>query len=283
MKYLNNTILVFVFLALSVGLKAQDSTKIKIGDKTIIIVEPGGDTSVTKDMEFEDYIDSVVSDGMDADDIECEDKGDKEIAHWGGFEMGVSGLLNADGGLELNNSLYDLDYSKSLVFNLNLFETKAEFFGGYAGLITGLGFNWNNYAFKGNTQLSANNDSTWASSFEGPTFSKNKLRAVYIKVPLLLEFNTSLIESKTFHVAAGLEGGFRIRSKTKQQYEFEGEEYKINTLGHYNLNPWKLSAVGRIGYKKFTLFANYGLTSLFEDGKGPEMYPFEVGITVVGF
>jgi len=261
---------------------AQDSTKIKIGDKTLIIVEPS-DSAVTRSMELGDFVDSVMSQDFENEIKVEEKKGDRDIAHWGGFEMGVSGLLNKDGGLELEDNLYDLDYSSSLCYNLNLFETKISFFGGYAGIVTGLGFNWNNYSFKGNTTLSANNDSTWATDMPGRTYGKNKLRTTYVKIPLLLEFNTSLESKKTIHIAGGVEGGFKLRSKTIQEYEFEGEEYEVDVKGHYNVKPWKLNAVGRIGYKNFTLFANYGLTTLFEKDKGPEMYPFEVGITIVGF
>lgn len=276
-------ILTLVVVGLCLPSFAQDSTKIKFGDKTIIVVEPSSDTdsSVTKSVDFDDYLDSLVSDDIVPDKKEKE--GDPSIAHWGGFEMGVSGLLNKDGGLELENGLYDLDYSSSLSYNLNLFETKINLVGGYAGLVTGLGFNWNNYAFKGNTTLSANNDSTWAMDQPGRTFSRNRLRATYIKIPVLLEFNTSLHSDKTFHVAGGVEGGFKLRSKTIQKYEFEGEEYDVDVKGHFNVNPWKLNAVARVGYKNFTLYANYGLTTLFEKNKGPEMYPFELGITIVGF
>lgn len=210
-------------------------------------------------------------------------KGNTNIAHWGGFEMGVSGLLNKSGGLDLENSLYDLDYSSSIAYNLNLFETKINLFGGYGGIVTGLGFNWNNYAFKGNTTLTADNEGTVATSESGRTFSRNKLRATYVKIPLLLEFNTSLQSSKSFHVAGGVEGGFKLRSKTIQKYELDGEKYDVDAKGHYNVNPWKLNAVARVGYRNITLFANYGLTTLFEKDKGPEMYPFELGITIVGF
>ena len=222
---------------------AQDSTKIQVRDKTVIIVEPS-DSSVTRTVELDEFFDSLLREDITYD-IEIEEKnGNRNIAHWGGFEMGISGLLNKDGGLEMEDNLYDLDYSSSFSYNLNLFETKISFFSGYAGLVTGLGFNWNNYSFKGNTVLSANNDSTWVTEMPGRTYRKNKLRATYVKIPLLLEFNTSLKSKKSFHVAGGVEGGFKLRSKTIQEYEFEGEDYEVDAKGHFNVRPWKLNAVG---------------------------------------
>lgn len=270
-------IVALAVLGLCIPSFALDNTNITFNPKTTVSAQP---SSASTNTHFEGSMDSLITEEIVP---EKEKKGNSNIAHWGGFEMGVSGLLNKNGGLELENGLYDLDYSSSISYNLNLFETKINLFSGHAGIITGLGFNWNNYAFKGNTTLSANNDGTVAVDQPGLTFSKNKLRATYVKIPVLLEFNTSLQSSKSFHIAGGVEGGFKLRSKTIQEYELEGEKYDVDAKGHYNVNPWKLNAVGRIGYKNFTLFANYGLTTLFEKDKGPEMYPFEVGITIIGF
>lgn len=253
---------------------AQDTTTIQMGDKTILII---GDDVDGEDINVDEMLDSLDYEDWDSD---CSDD---KIAHWGGFEMGVNGFLNSDNGFDMENELYDLDYARSFVFNLHLFEAKLPFFKGHGGLVTGLGFSWHNYQFKGGTNLFTTNDSTWAANDTLFSYDKNKLKMGYIKVPLLLEFNTSLDNDKSFHIAGGVEAGFRIASKTKQKFEYEGETYKTKVKGHYNLNPWKFSAVARIGYGPVTLFANYSLTTLFEKDKGPEIYPFEVGVTLIPF
>ena len=44
-----------------------------------------------------------------------------------------------------------------------------------------------------------------------------------------------------------------------------------------------MSATVRGGVGWFNLFATYSLTPLFESGRGPELYPFTVGVTLLGF
>lgn len=270
---------------------AQDTTRIDLGSKTILVIDNNVSTSGDID-EDEDKVEAYIDSLADAEDqIETPDDGDKKegpkddknIAHWAGFDVGVNGYLNANNGLDLENNLYDLDFSRSIFYSLNLIEHKIPFFKGHGGIVTGLGFTFNSYQFKGGTNLVANNDSTWVFENADVSYDRNRLNATFVKVPLLLEFNTSLKSRKSFHVAFGAEGGFKLGSSTFQRFRQDGDRFKTKVRGHYNLNPWRLNATTRIGYGHLTLFANYGLTSLFEKGLGPEMYPFEVGLTLIGF
>jgi hypothetical protein len=126
-----------------------------------------------------------------------------------------------------------------------------------------------------------NRDTTVAFIDTTLSYSKNKLHATYLTVPLMLEFNTSTDYYSSFHVAVGVVGAWKIGSNYKVNYESEGETIKNKSKGSYNLNPLKYSAHARIGYGKFTVFASYALSTLFEKGRGPEIYPFNVGITLV--
>jgi hypothetical protein len=38
----------------------------------------------------------------------------------------------------------------------------------------------------------------------------------------------------------------------------------------------------RIGYGNLDLYASYALTSMFQKNEGPQLYPFSVGITIIG-
>lgn len=299
-----------LLLLFTVAASAQDTTRILIGGKTIMIIENNGkgneEINVQKIIDSAlKNIDSLETGGgeYDMDNLELEmekleDKlehldhdieignkkgGDKSIAHWAGFEMGVNGWMNSDNSINLENSAYDLNYSNSLFVNLNIAEQKIPFFAGHGGLVTGLGFNFNHFAFKGNTQLDYNTDSTWTTTGNDFNYSKNKLNVTYLTLPLMLEFNTDLEDDHNFHIGFGVQGGFKLLAKTKQKYDFEGQGYKENVRGHYNINPWRADAVARIGYKGFTLFANYPLTQFFEEGTGPELYTFQVGVRLVDF
>lgn len=263
-------------MGISMKIYAQDTTKIVMGEKVIWVIESNGNDEVILD-GFNDSLD------MEDWDWDYDDGCGPNLAHWGGFEMGVNGFLNSNNTTEMTNNAWELDYARSFVFNLHPFEKKFNLFKGHVGFVTGLGFSFHNYQFKGSTNLFADADTTYAFTDTIISYDKNKLKAAYVKIPLLLEINTSLDPDKTFHIAGGVEAGFRMSSKMKYKYEFEDEKYKIKAKGHYNLNPWKISAVARVGYRNVTFFANYSLTPLFEKGAGPELYPFEVGLTLIPF
>jgi len=53
--------------------------------------------------------------------------------------------------------------------------------------------------------------------------------------------------------------------------------------GDFNLLPYRLAAAARIGYGKFTVFAERSLTPLFREGQGPDLTPWNVGIQLAGF
>jgi len=221
-------------------------------------------------------------------------KDKKDFAHWGGMDIGINMLTTVDNQLKLSdendptqmNTFLGLNYGKSWYFSLNLLEKKIRLYKNHAILITGLGFEWNNYNFKKPITLSPDAEYISASNTttapEGVTFSKNKLKAAYVKAPLLLEINTNSKDSdKSFHIAGGIEFAYKIGSKTKQAYEINGYEYEAKRKGEYHLADIKYCSTVRVGYGDyFTLFANYGLSQLFEKNKGPGVYPFTAGLSI---
>ncbi len=99
----------------------------------------------------------------------------------------------------------------------------------------------------------------------------------------MFEFNTSKNSDRSFHVAVGAIGGYKLSSKTLRTYEINGYEFKEKRKDDFNINPFKLDATARIGYGQFTMFATYSLTELFEPKKGPPVNPFTVGIRIAPF
>ncbi len=77
------------------------------------------------------------------------------------------------------------------------------------------------------------------------------------------------------YISGGLIGGVKIGSHTKVKH---GDTKDKDRSGFY-INSFKYEATARIGYKGIALFANYSLNPLFEDGKGPKLTPFTVGIS----
>lgn len=207
--------------------------------------------------------------------------------NWAGVDLFENGYLTPDNDISLP---YTADYmslnygGRNLGWNLNLFEKDFRFAGGKMQVVTGLGFAFDYYNLKNKTTLNA--DSVYTSTYAYNTtadYRKNKLRESWVTVPLLLELNTSRRNSHNFHIAAGVIGGLKLGSSTKQIFTMNDHSFETIRHDDYNLFPFKLDATVRVGYGKFTLFGTYSLTPLFEYGKGPELYPFTVGVRIIPF
>ena len=112
------------------------------------------------------------------------------------------------------------------------------------------------------------------------TYKKNSLNVSYIKVPLMLEINTSKNPDNNFHIAGGIEFAYRIHSVTKQKFDVDDHHYKVKQRDDFNIEPFRYSAVVRVGYNNVSVFANYGLNRMFQKDKGPQEYPFSLGVTI---
>jgi hypothetical protein len=258
--------LLFLMLFSGAATAQSDTTRIQIGNAKVIIVE---EDSTKGDWEDEEA------------DL------DSELTHWAGVDLGVNMLVNKTGSTDLGeeNDWLDLQYERSLSWRFNIFEEKIKIVRNHVGLVTGLGLTYNSYGFRNEITVISNTDAfrdtTFGIADSVIEFSKTKLRATYLNIPLLLEFNTSEDPKRTFHIAAGAIGGWKIGSITKQHYESEGSNVRVRSKQDFNLTPFTLDLTARVGYRNFTLFANYGLTPLFRDGKGPEVYPVTFGLQIV--
>lgn len=244
----------------NIKLNDIDTTKIKWGNKKYMIIDEDNDHW---DMDWQ-----------------------TDFHHWQGVELNLNGLMGANGSTSLPASAdhMSINYGlKSLSWNLNLIEKDFHIYKDYVNLVTGIGFGFNTYQFKNPIRL--NPDSSYTSYFKDSTitFDKNKLKTSYVQIPLMLEFNTSDKAHKSFHIAAGVIGGYKLGSKTKRTYEINGYEFLEKRKDDYNINPFKLDATVRIGYGAFTMFGTYSLTPLFENNKGPALNAFSVGVRIIPF
>ena len=241
----------------------KDSTTINFRKKKFVIINKDSDS------------DSNIS-------LNREDK----FHHWGGFAMGVNGFLsNGSTTMPKSQEYMSLNYGKSLNFQLNPFEKDIHIYKDYINLVIGLGFEWNQYEFSNKTKLNADSSYTYGKidSSNAYNYKKNRFKSTFVNVPILLEFNTNKNPDKAFHIAFGVIAGYKLGSRTRQILEKEGMDYRFIRKDDYNLNPFRINAHASVGYKNFTVFGNYALTPLFVNGKGPELYPFTIGLKIVTF
>ena len=252
----------------------KDSTVYNWKGKRIIIIDKGSDG--------ETHFDTV--------DVKSKHKHDEsEFYHWAGFSMGVNGYVGSNGSSLMPKPInyMDLDYSRSFNFQFNLAERHLNIVKNYFKIVTGFGFDYHSYALNRKTNLNPNTDSLSnfgsVDSTNAFSYKKNKFRNTYIQVPLLLEFNTSNNPHKSFHLAFGVIGEYLISSRTKQVLEQNSFEFTKTRKDSYNLSPFSAKAHVNIGYRGFTAFGEYSLTPMFQKGKGPELYPFTIGVRLIPF
>lgn len=241
----------------------KDSTTINFRKKKFVIINKENDSDSNIGLSRED-----------------------KFHHWGGFAMGVNGFLsNGSTTLPKSQDYMSLNYGKSLNFQLNPFEKDIHIYKDYINLVIGLGFEWNQYEFSNKTKL--NPDSSYTSgkidSSNSYVYKKNRLKSTFVNVPILLEFNTNKNPDKAFHLALGVIAGYKLGSRTRQILEKDGNDIRFIRKDDYNINPFRINAHASVGFKNFTVFGNYALTPLFVKGKGPELYPFTIGLKIVTF
>jgi len=261
-----------------------DTTFIHLGKLRILVIDENDDGVGDNDIDGNDMLQITLS--ADGDTIRTPRQSTKsDLSHWGGIDLGMNILMDANQNTRFSdeNEWLNLDYGHSFSWNFNVYEQKIRLAKDYVGLVTGVGINFSKFGFRDSVQLGSTADTTFGAFTSEQTFRTNKLRTTSITVPLLLEFNTSKNHRKSFHLAAGVTGSWMISSIYKQKYEEDGKIVKGKLREDFNLNRLNVDASARIGYGNFTLFANYALTPLFEDGNGPELYPLTVGLQLVGW
>jgi hypothetical protein len=207
--------------------------------------------------------------------------------YWAGVGLGANGYLDANNEITTPTGydFLDLNYRKSINVSLNFWEQKIPIWKEHINIVTGMGVDLSNYRFSNNYKLTPDSNYISAVYDSAVDYKKNKLLATYLNVPLLLQFDSNPFgkHDKTVHISAGVVGSVRLGSHAKQVYELNGSTYNPKTRDDFNLNPFRYSAMLRVGVGKIDLYASYALNTMFKKNEGPQVYPFTVGITLVGF
>ena len=215
------------------------------------------------------------------DDSIC-DKPKNEFKYWEGFDIGVNGYMTPSNSLTVpaNYQFLELDYARSRSIAWNMGQLNIPILKHHIQLVTGIGFEWNSYAFRNNWSLDTDSPMVTATE-DNVDYSKNKLKTTWINVPLLLEINTGKDEDKNFHLAAGVTGGYNIfRNRLKQEYSVNGTDSERKLKDDFNVNPFRCALTARMGIGHYTVYANYSITELFKDNRGPALHPFSAGISL---
>ena len=214
---------------------------------------------------------------------------DEFKGHWAGIELGINGFANPDYSMypvNENNFLQNtLLLSNTLNLNLFQYSLGLQQTRTTIGLVTGLGISFQGYHIDDNTTISVDENHKVQPEYVYLAASqKSKFSMINLEIPLLVEFQIPIKNyANRLYFSTGLTGLIRLETQTKIKYEKDGKKEKLKSPGNYSVRDFKAAATFRIGYRWVNLFATYDIFPLFEDGKGPVLYPWSVGIRLISF
>ncbi len=209
-------------------------------------------------------------------------KAKKFKGKWSGIEIGANGFLTSSGSFTLPEkwNYLDLYQPKSINFNFNFIEKNINLVEKKLAIITGLGIGWNNYSFNRKTVLLSHLD-TLSFGYDS-LIKKSKLVVTNLRLPLLLEFHISINQFKDIlYISGGVVGALRIGTYTKNLYSNKDNSKDIKNKDDFHINPFNYSFELRLGIDNFGVYFNYTPVSLFKQNKGPEIYPWSAGISLM--
>lgn len=198
-----------------------------------------------------------------------------------GWEFGFNGYVDKNYSMlmEGDKAWLDLKQARSWNFNLNLFPQSIGLGTSYVGLATAVGLVFNNYHFSNPITLKVENSITTVdSTFINTPIRRTKLSTFGFDIPLVLEFRIPVMYRQTISLSAGVIGQVRVASWTKVVYDKDGEKKKQRNGSDFNMNTLKYMLTARVGYDDWYLFLNYSPMGLFKANRGPEIYPFSIGV-----
>ncbi|MBT1697618.1 outer membrane beta-barrel protein [Fulvivirgaceae bacterium PWU4] len=152
----------------------------------------------------------------------------------------------------------------------------------------GLGLGMDRYKFRNNYTLDYESGTNLLTlSKSNLAVTKSQLITNYLDVPLELRYTSNPENpNRSLKIAAGFRGGVLVSSFTKLKYDDDDEVVKEKIRRNWNLNRYRYGIYGKIGTGNFSIFGYYNLSTLFQNGKGPDEHDNNTatfGISLGGF
>ena len=267
----------------------RDTVIVEVGDEIFSVRELGDETRIKlgkKEFRVVENSDGVVVFKSRTDDNDRPERSSSRRfkGHLGGLEFGFNSYLTDFWSTTLEPEDYYLDLNTAKSMNWNFLLPCINIgFTRHFGMVASLGLSFNKYRFDGNNSIVKDDDGVIGPYYPEPgiVYSKTKLSTTYATLPLMLEGQIPVSQNSrhTINVGAGVIGAVKLGSSTKMVYHTDGKQ-KEKHKDDYSLNTLRWGATARVGYEFFQVYGTCYFTQLFEEGKGPELYPFEVGIAL---
>jgi len=114
-------------------------------------------------------------------------------------------------------------------------------------------------------------------------YKKSKLSTAYLEAPFELRFfGNKENRNRGFKAAIGMKVGLLVGAHSKTKYTVGGTTIAEKTNTKRYLQTWKFAPTARVGWGNFSINASYNISALFNNGAGPEVFPYSVGICITG-
>lgn len=119
-------------------------------------------------------------------------------------------------------------------------------------------------------------------------YKKYKMLTTYLEAPVELRYLFNPENSnKSWKVALGVKIGTMLSATTKGKLLQSSTGQTVNNhvmkeKSKRFFNSTRLSATARAGYGNFSLFGSYQLNAFVKEGFGPDIKPFQIGLTISG-
>jgi hypothetical protein len=173
----------------------------------------------------------------------------------------------------VNEGTTTLNTGKSSNVNIWLFMQRASLSKNVLNLKYGLGLEM--YNFRYDSRISFRNAPAPMAFNDSISFTKNKLYAGYVTVPLMININTQPNSRRGLIMSVGMSAGYLLASRNKQ---ISGDRGKQKYKGDLALEPWRIAAIGEIGLGPVRLYGSYSVNQLQKTYTRMEQYPYTIGI-----
>jgi hypothetical protein len=192
-------------------------------------------------------------------------------------------LVNRPGSPNLGAGDFRLRTGKSVNVNIWFFMQRLSLIKNYVNLKYGMGLELNNYRYKSAISYRENGFIPYSGGLQTSNafifrdsiaFSKNKLAADYLTVPIMLNFVSNPNNPKKgISGSFGVSAGYLYSQRNKQKSDARNKQ---TNKGEYDMERFKLSYIGELGLGPVKLYGSYSPTSMYENGL--DMRPFTIGI-----
>lgn len=283
--------IVLAMAMLYTGAKAQNESDSTIQPKPNDTVRIGNIIIIKRQKTGRNAVE--IKTGQDAEQTK---KKSRIKTNWGIVDLGFANyddqtdygntgnyLVNRPGYPGLSKNDFKLRTGKSINVNVWFFMQRLNLIKENVNLKYGLGVELNNYRYRSDISYKEDGPIPYSNGQisnapfifrDSISFSKNKLAADYLTVPLMLNFTTNNKDkNKHFSVSFGVSAGYLYSTRNKQKSSERGKE---KNKGDYDLEKFKLSYIGELGLGPVKFYASYAPKSIFENNL--DMRPFNFGI-----